>query len=132
MKNMNTHKNNDERYIDGFVFPINQKHLDEYKKVSEKVAEIWREYGAISYFEFVGDDMYLDGTLSFNDILSIKEGEIIIFGWVVFPSKDVRDMANERVPKDPRMNELVAPLVNPQKLIFDAGRMAYGGFKSLL
>ena len=56
-----------KNYIDGFVLPIPRIYLEEYKKVAEKVAEIWKEYGAIAYFEFVGDDLSLEGTK--NDLL---------------------------------------------------------------
>ena len=117
-------------YIDGFVFPIEKVHLDEYKTVAHKVAEIWKEHGALSYYEFVGDET-LDGTKSFADIVKAKADEDVVFGWVVFPSKEIRDKANASVPIDPRMNELVAPLVDPQRLIFDASKMAYGGFRPL-
>ena len=86
-------------YIDGFVFPIPLIYLDEYKKVAEKVAEIWKEYGAIAYFEFMGDDMNLEGTKSFLETVVAKEEEVIIFGWVVFPSKEVRDLANKKFPQ---------------------------------
>ncbi|MCL6265853.1 DUF1428 domain-containing protein [Flagellimonas myxillae] len=119
-------------YIDGFVLPISKLYLDDYKKVAEKVAGIWKEYGAIAYFEYVGDDMVLEGTKSFMETVSAREDEKIVFGWVVFPSKEVRDMANKKVPQDPRMVELVAPLTHPEKLIFDASRMVYGGFKPLV
>lgn len=119
-------------YIDGFVLPIPQAHLEEYKKVAEKVAEIWKEYGAISYSEFVGDDLFLRGTQSFADTINIKENEKVIFGWVTFPSKEVRDAANKKVPLDPRMTEIVAPLIDPKRLIFDAKRMVYGGFEALV
>ncbi len=121
-----------KNYIDGFVFPVPRIHLDEYKKVAEKVAEIWKEYGATAYFEFVGDDLTLEGTRSFIAAVDVKEDEEVIFGWVVFPSKEVRDLANQQVPKDPRMTELVAPLMSPGKMIFDASRMIYGGFKPLV
>lgn len=120
-----------KEYIDGFVFPIPRIHLEEYHRVAEKVAEIWKEYGATSYHEFVGDELFLEGTKSFVSIVDAGEDEAVIFGWVVFPSKEVRDSANREVPGDPRMVELVGPLTNPQKLIFDAQRMVYGGFKSL-
>ena len=119
-------------YIDGFVLPIPRIYLGEYKKVAEEVAEIWKEYGAIAYFEFVGDDLSLEDTKSFIETVDAKEDEEIVFGWVVFPSKEIRDLANIKVPKDPRMTELVAPLTNPEKLIFDASRMVYGGFKPLV
>ncbi|MEM9076855.1 MAG: DUF1428 domain-containing protein [Bacteroidota bacterium] len=119
-------------YIDGFVLPIPRIHLAEYKNVVEKVAEIWKEYGAIAYFEFVGDDLTLEGTKSFTVTVDAKEDEEIIFGWVVFPSKEIRDIANKKVPTDPRMAELVAPLTDPNKLIFDGSRMVYGGFQLLV
>lgn len=119
-------------YIDGFVLPIPRIYLDEYKKVAEKVAEIWKEYGAVAYHEFVGDDMTLEGTKSFMATLEAKEDEEIVFGWVVFPSKEIRDLANKKVPEDPRMAELISPLTNPNKLIFDGSRMVYGGFKPLV
>ncbi|RNC80040.1 MAG: DUF1428 domain-containing protein [Balneola sp.] len=121
-----------ENYIDGFVLPVPRVHLDEYKNVAGQVAEIWKEYGALSYFEYVGEDLTLEGIRSFVEAVDAKEDEAIVFGWVVFPSKEVRDSANEQVPADPRMTELVTPLLNPQRLIFDAARMVYGGFKPLV
>ena len=121
-----------KNYIDGFVLPIPRVYLDEYKKVAEKIAEIWKEYGAIAYFEFVGDDLFLEGTKSFIETVKAKEDEEIVFGWVRFPSKEIRDLANKKVPKDPRMTELLAPLINPNKLIFDGSRMVYGGFQPLV
>jgi uncharacterized protein YbaA (DUF1428 family) len=121
-----------KNYIDGFVLPIPRIYLDEYKKAAEKVAQIWKEYGAIAYFEFVGDDLTLEGTKSFIQTVGAKEDEEIVFGWVVFPSKKIRDLANKEVPSDPRMTELIAPLTNPNKLIFDGSRMVYGGFQSLV
>ncbi len=121
-----------ENYIDGFVLPVPRVHLDEYKKVAGQVAEIWKEYGALSYFEYVGEDLTLEGIRSFVEATDANEDEAIVFGWVVFPSKEVRDSANEQVPADPRMTELVTPLLNPQRLIFDAARMVYGGFEPLV
>ena len=129
---MNTKEKKITDYIDGFVLPVPRIYIDEYKKVAEKVADIWKEHGAIAYFEFVGDDMYLKGTRSFIETVDVKEDEKIVFGWVVFPSKEIRDLANKKVPIDPRMTELIVPLTNPKKLIFDASRMAYGGFKPLI
>ncbi len=119
-------------YIDGFVFPVSRIHLDEYRSVAEKVAEIWKEYGALAYYEYVGEDLTLEGTRSFIETVDAKEDEVIVFGWVIFPSKETRDLANKQVPTDPRMAELVAPLTDPERLIFNAARMVYGGFQSLV
>ena len=119
-------------YIDGFVFPVPRIHLNEYKSVAEKVAEIWKEYGALAYFEYVGEDLKLEGTRSFIEVVELKEDEVIVFGWVLFPSKEIRDLANKQVPNDKRMTDLVSPLTGSTKLIFDASRMIYGGFQALV
>jgi len=33
-------------YVDGFVLPVSRDRLDEYKRVAEAAAEIWKEHGA--------------------------------------------------------------------------------------
>jgi len=121
-----------QQYIDGFILPVPQNHLNEYKSAAEKIAELWKEYGALAYFEYVGEDLKLEGTRSFIEVVDLKEDEVIVFGWVLFPSKETRDLANKQVPNDPRMSELVAPLTDPKRLIFDAERMVYGGFRSFV
>lgn len=120
------------QFIDGFIFPVPRIHLNEYKSVAEKVADIWKEYGALAYCEYVGEDLSLEGTRSFTEVVDLKDDEVIVFGWVVFPSKETRDLANMQVPNDPGMAELVAPLIDRKRLIFDAERMVYGGFRALV
>lgn len=119
-------------YIDGFVFPIATKYLAEYKSVAEKIAKVWNEYGALAYTECVGDNLNMEGTRSFKESINATADETIIFGWLVFESKEARNIAHKKVAEDPRMADLVAPLVNPEKMIFDAGRMCFGGFKSFV
>jgi len=115
-------------YIDGFVLPISRENLDEYRRLVEAVAEIWKEHGAIEYREYIGDDLTLEGTRSFTDFAAANEGDAIVFGWVEFESRQARDAANEKVAADPRM----ASLTNSSHSGFDASQMAYGGFKSFV
>lgn len=119
-------------YIDGFILPIPKKHLDEYKSVAVQVAEVWKEHGALEYHEYELDDKQMEGTRSFTEICDAKGDEAVIFGWVVFDSRETRDRANELVISDPRMSDLVDPLMDPDRLIFNASRMVYGGFKALV
>ena len=114
-------------YIDGFVFPIARDRLNEYKKLAEVVAGIWKEHGAIDYYEYVGDDMKLEGTRSFTDVIAASENETIVFGWVAFDSRETRDLVNKKVAADPRMVDLV----DISDSGFNAQRMAFAGFKSL-
>jgi uncharacterized protein YbaA (DUF1428 family) len=92
----------------------------------------YNQHGALDYSEYVGDDSNLEGTRSFTDITNAKEDEAVIFGWVAFESREVRDLANKRVAADPRMTDLIKPLTNTSRPIFDAERMLYGGFRSLV
>ncbi len=115
-------------YIDGFVFPIPRDRLTEYTRLALAAAEIWKEHGALDYLEYVGDDMTLEGTRSFVDLVAATEDETIVFGWVVFDSREARDLANKKVAADPRMAELMASSNSG----FDAKRMAYGGFQLLV
>lgn len=115
-------------YVDGFVFPVARDRLSEYKRVANAAAEIWKEHGALDYREYIGDDLTRQGTRSFTDLVGATEDEAIVFGWVVFASREARDLANAKVAADPRM----VGLVEASKSGFDATRMAYGGFESLV
>ncbi len=115
-------------YIDGFVFPIPRARLDDYQRLAKAAARIWKEHGALDYREYVGDDLTLQGTRSFTDLVAATEDEAIVFGWVVFDSREARDLANEKVAADPRMAELI----ESSNSGFNAKRMAYGGFESFV
>ena len=120
-------------YIDGFVLPVPRDQLETYGDVAGKVAEIWKEHGALAYSEYVADDAKLAGTRSFSDFVNAKEDEVVVFGWVTFESREARDLANEKVAVDPRMPDLIAVLTkNSSRPVFEAERMVYGGFRSLV
>lgn len=119
-------------YIDGFVLPVPRDQLKTYRDVVEQVAEIWKEHGALDYTEFVVDDPVMEGTRSFIDAAKANDDETVIFGWVAFESHETRDLANEKVAADPRMADLINPLTRTSRPIFDAERMVYGGFRSLV
>ena len=99
-----------------------------YQRLAEAVANIWKEHGASEYREFLGDDMHPEGTRSFSDAVAATEAEAVLFGWVVFESREARDRANEKVAADPR----VAELMSASNSGFDPARMAYGGFREFV
>lgn len=110
-------------YIDGFVLPVPRDQLKTYREAVEKVAEIWKEHGALDYCEYIGDDLSLESTRSFTDVTNLREDEVVIFGWVAFKSREMRDLANRSGAADPRMSDLIKPLTNTSRPIFDAKRM---------
>lgn len=117
------------KYVDGFVLPVKKEHMENYKAIVEAAAEIWKEHGALEYWECIGDDMGTEkGTGSFVNMTNATEDENVIFGWVVFESRAARDIANEKVAADTRMRDLM----DPENPIFDFKRMAYAGFKTMV
>ncbi|GAC1608934.1 MAG: hypothetical protein NVS3B3_14460 [Aquirhabdus sp.] len=58
--------------------------------------------------------------------MQCKADETVVFSWMIWPSKEVRDVAWQKLMKDPRFD----PAVNPMP--FDGKRMIYGGFEVLV
>ena len=74
----------------------------------------------------------MEGTRSFVDATDAQPDEVIIFGWIMFDSSESRKKVNEKLHADTRVQDLVAPLVDPDRMIFNPGRMAFGGFRSFI
>src|SRR3954468_4300348 len=115
-------------YVDGFLIPLPKKNTAAYKKMAGKFGKVCMDHGASSYHECIADDVKPGKLTSFPQALKLKTGELVMFSWVVYPSKAVRDRANKKVMKDPR----VAEMMNPKSLPFDGKRMIYGGFKTFV
>ena len=96
--------------------------------MAEKAAQVWIEYGALDYWECVGDDLDTSDMVSFPQLAQAGTDETVIFAWVVFESREHRDRANEKIMADPRLQAMM----DPAKPIFDYKRMAYGGFRELV
>ena len=120
------------QYVDGFVLPISKQRVSEYQAIAETAARIWKEHGALEYWECVGDDLHTECTRSFADMTQASDDETVIFAWAVFESRQARDAANEKIIADPRMAELTNRLTNAESPIIDFARMAHGGFKEIV
>ena len=115
-------------YVDGFVVPVPKKNLPAYRRLAKKAGKIWREFGALDYKEWIGDDVPVGKLTSFPRSVKVKRGETVVFSWIVYKSRADRDRINAKVMKDPRL----ADMMDPKKLPFDGKRLIYGGFKLLV
>lgn len=115
-------------YVDGFVVPVPRKNLEKYKQMSDACGKIWRELGALEFRECVGDDVKPGKLTSFPQSVNLEEGEVVMFSWIVYPSRAARDEINDKVMKDPRMDEWM----KPENMPFDGKRMVYGGFEMIV
>lgn len=112
-------------YVDGFVAAVPAANEEAYRRHAAEAAPLFKEFGATRVVECWGDDVPA-GTL--NDFQrSVKAGpdEVIVYSWIEYPSRDVRNRAGEKMMTDPRMEQMGATMP------FDAKRMIYGGFALL-
>lgn len=113
-------------YVDGFVLAVPKKNLNAYKKLARKAGKIWREHGALAYVECAGDDIPNGKLTSFPRSVKLKKGETVVFSWIVYKSRAQRNAILKKVMADPRLK------MDMSKSPFDAKRMIYGGFKTML
>ena len=115
-------------YVDGFVLAVPRANLAAYRRLSRKCGKIWKEHGALAYVECAGDDVKPGKLTSFPQAVKLKAGETVVFSWIVYASRTQRDRINAKVMKDPRL----AAMMDPKAMPFDAKRMFWGGFKSIV
>jgi uncharacterized protein YbaA (DUF1428 family) len=113
------------RYVDGFVVPVPEKHLDAYRRIARRAGKVWIEHGALEYVECVAEDVKPGKRTSFPQSVKLKPGEVVWFSWIVYKSRAHRDRVNAKVMKDPRL----AHMMDPKAMPFDAKRMFWGGFE---
>lgn len=115
-------------YVDGFLLPVPKKNVDAYRKLARKAGKIWREHGALHYVECIEDDVKPGKWTSFPQAVKLKKDETVWFSWIVYKSRKHRDQVNAKVMADPRIKAMGEPSDMP----FDAKRMMWGGFKSMV
>ncbi|MGE0716225.1 MAG: DUF1428 domain-containing protein [Alphaproteobacteria bacterium] len=113
-------------YVDGFVLAVPKARIEDYKRFSRTFGEIWKEFGALSYVECVGDDVPYGELTSFPRAVQAKDDEVVVFSWITYPSRARRDEINAKVMADPRFAHDQADMP------FDGKRMIYGGFEVMI
>src|SRR6266700_2882120 len=97
-------------YVDGFVAAVPTANREIYKKH----VECW------------GDDVPDGKVTSFPMAVKRKDDETVVFSWIIWPSREMRDQGMKKVMADPRLQ----PDTNPMP--FDGKRMIYGGFEMIV
>ncbi|WP_444944373.1 DUF1428 domain-containing protein [Microbulbifer sp. ZKSA006] len=113
-------------YVDGVVTAVPTANIDDYIRHAKIAAEVFKEQGALRVVEAWGDDIPQGEITSFPIAVKCAEDETVVFSWIIWPSKKVRNSAWRAIVDDPRMH----PEHNPMP--FDGKRMIYGGFSVIL
>lgn len=109
-------------FVDGFVAAVPTAREAEYRAHAEKAAAVFKDYGALEVIECWGEEIADGERTSFIKAVACESDETVVFSWVRWPSREVRDAAMVKVAADPRLS----PEANPMP--FDGTRLIHGGF----
>lgn len=113
-------------YVDGFMAPVPTAKREAYLQHCKDTAAVFKEHGATRVVETWADDVPEGKLTSMPMAVKLEKDEVVVFSWVVWPSKAVRDAGWEKIMADPRMQPDRTPMP------FDGKRLIYGGFKVIL
>ncbi|QQR89563.1 MAG: DUF1428 domain-containing protein [Myxococcales bacterium] len=111
-------------YIDGYLIPVPKANKEKYLEAAKKAAHMFKEYGASRIVEGWGDDVPKGKVTDFYGAVKSKEDEVVMFSWIEWPSKAVRNEGMKKMMEDAKMKDMDMP--------FDGQRMIYGGFDPIL
>lgn len=111
-------------YVDGFVIAVPTANKETYKKMALSAAAVFKECGATKVVECWGDDVPEGKLTSFPMAVKLEPGETVVFSWIIWPTRTIRDPGMEKAMADPRMQTSDMP--------FDGKRMIYGGFEMIV
>ncbi|MEQ1689060.1 MAG: DUF1428 domain-containing protein [Sphingopyxis sp.] len=113
-------------YIDGYIIPVPVGKRAEYEAMARFAAPIFIEHGALQVVENWGDDVPKGKHTDLFMAVKAEEGENVVFSWMIWPSKEVRDTGNAAAMADPRFKDYdFGDTV-------DGKRMIFGGFTPIL
>jgi len=111
-------------YTDGFVVPVPEGKREAYRELAANMAKVFRANGANRVVEAFSDDVSHGKVTDFYRAVKAENGEGVVFSFIEWPDKQVRDQAWAKIMEDESMR--------PQDMPFDGKRMFWGGFEKIL
>ncbi|SKA03772.1 Uncharacterized conserved protein YbaA, DUF1428 family [Enhydrobacter aerosaccus] len=111
-------------YVDGYLVPVPTANKDAYRAMATKAAALLKEFGAVRVVEAWGDDVPDGKVTDYKGAVKATGDEKVVYSWVEWPSRAVRDEGWKKMMADERMRGRDMP--------FDGKRLIYGGFAPIL
>ena len=111
-------------YVAGFVIPVPEEKLEDYRQWAERGAALFKELGCLEIVESWEDDVPDGERTDFRRAVGAEPGEKIVFAWQIWPDKAAVEAAEARMRDDPRFEPA-------GEIPFDAKRLIYGGFRPI-
>jgi TetR/AcrR family transcriptional regulator, transcriptional repressor for nem operon len=115
-----------ETYIDGYVVAVPLANKEAYIRHVHENILVFKQYGALRVMECWADDVPSGRINSYGHAVQLEENEAVVFSWIEWPFKAMRDAAWPLILRDPRMHKDHNPMP------FDMKRMLRGGFQTII
>lgn len=114
-------------YVDGFVLVVPKGKLAKYRKMAEDGKRMWMKYGALEYYECVGEDLNAKKGMGvpFPKLAKAKKGETVVFSWIVYKSKAQRNAIDKKVMEGMKDFDM-------KDMPVDMKKFSMGGFKPIV
>ena len=113
-------------YFEGFLAPVPEANKEAYRQHASNFASIAHEFGVGRHVEAWDSDVPEGKVTDFRKAVDAKPDEKVVLAFFEYPSRQVRDAANEKFMSDPRMKDMGA------NMPFDGKRMIVGGFDAIV
>jgi uncharacterized protein YbaA (DUF1428 family) len=114
-------------YVQGFIVAVPKDNKPEYRKAALDMWDIMKDYGAVRVVEAWQDDVPHGKQTDFFRSVKAESGEIVVFSFVEWSSREACDAAHDKMMQDERMKGF-----EDTKPPFDGKRMVYGGFRPVV
>jgi uncharacterized protein YbaA (DUF1428 family) len=111
-------------YVDGSLLPIPVGNKNAFRELAAKQATLLKKHGATRVVDGWGDDVPDGEVTDYKGAVKALSDEKVVYAWIEWPSKQVRDKAWKKAMDD--------PVFQPDKMLYDGKRMVYGGFAPIL
>lgn len=111
-------------YVDGCVTPVPAGNKKAYADSVKQKAALLKACGATRVVDAWADEVPDGKVTDYKGAVKAEANERIVYSWVEWPSKEIRDQGWEQAMNDPRMQ--------PDRMPFDGKRMIFGGFAPIL
>ena len=112
-------------YTDGFVVPVPEGKREAYRALAAKMAGVFRQHGATRVIESIADDVQHGKVTDFYRAVKAEDGETVVFSFIEWPDKVVRDDAWKAIMADDSLKP-------DGDMPFSGQRMFWGGFEPIL
>jgi len=112
-------------YIDGFLVPVRKNKVATYRRMAAMAGKIWREHGALEFRECIADDVKWGKRTSAQRQAENRRDRVLLLHHLQIAR---RSRPHAKVMKDKRL----AKMMDLKALPFDAKRMIWGGFKTVV